>query len=510
MKSCLIILGDQLFPMDFYESHVALKSCHVFMAEDWDLCTHYKYHKHKITFFLTAMRDYADDLRKKGANVYYKKLTQNISNSNESSDEEVLNGYLFHLKEFVDENHITKIYFSEIQDKFFESKLLSFFKRHNIQFECIGTPMFLSDRNRFKEYLASHKKPFMKTFYEEERKRLDILLSENAEPIGGKWSFDTENRKKPPKVFKTVKRPALKNSPNLSEVSHLVSNQFSDHPGSIDDFWIPTSRKEALEYLKHFTVHHLSNFGDFQDSITNRDVFLYHSILSPFLNAGLLTPKEVIGTVLEHFQNNKDIPLASVEGFIRQVMGWREFVRGIYQNFSERQEKTNFFDHHRKLTQDWYVGSTGIGPVDDAIKKANKWGLCHHIERLMILSNMMLLSEIHPQEVHRWFMEMFIDSADWVMGPNVYGMGQFSDGGLFATKPYISGSNYILKMSDYKKDSWCDIWDGLFWRFIHKNRKFFLKNYRLSMMVRTFDKMKDDKKDRLFKLAEVFINEKTS
>jgi deoxyribodipyrimidine photolyase-related protein len=190
-------------------------------------------------------------------------------------------------------------------------------------------------------------------------------------------------------------------------------------------------------------------------------------------------------------------------------MGWREFVRGIYQNFSEVQDSKNFFKHERKLTKNWYEGTTGSPPVDDAIKKALKYGYCHHIERLMILSNIMLLSEIHPEQVHRWFMEMFVDSADWVMGPNVYGMGQFSDGGIFATKPYISGSNYILKMSDYKKGDWCDIWDGLFWRFVGKNSGFLAKNYRMSMMVKTFEKMDATKKKKLMATAESFIQEMT-
>ena len=207
---------------------------------------------------------------------------------------------------------------------------------------------------------------------------------------------------------------------------------------------------------------------------------------------------------------NSEIPLHSVEGFLRQILGWREFVRGIYQNFSEKEENTNFFNHQRKLSSHWYDGTTGILPVDDAIKKANKYGYCHHIERLMILSNIMLLSEIDPKEVHRWFMEMFVDSADWVMGPNVYGMGQFSDGGLFATKPYISGSNYILKMSDYKKnDEWTNIWDGLYWRFIDKHSVFFSKNHRMNMMVKLSEKMDPDKKLKLFEFAEIFIKSKT-
>ena len=227
------------------------------------------------------------------------------------------------------------------------------------------------------------------------------------------------------------------------------------------------------------------------------------------VNAGLLTPEEVVNEAIKAMEKNPDIPLSSVEGFVRQVMGWREFVRGIYQNFSDVEEQKNFFNHKRKLTHHWYDGTTGLPPVDDAIKKANEFGYCHHIERLMVLSNIMLLSELHPHEVHKWFMELFVDSADWVMGPNVYGMGQFSDGGIFATKPYISGSNYILKMSDYKKGDWCDVWDGLFWRFIGNHAAFFSKNPRMNMMVKLLEKMDPAKKKKLLAAAENFIATRT-
>jgi deoxyribodipyrimidine photolyase-related protein len=370
--------------------------------------------------------------------------------------------------------------------------------------------MFLCDRQQFQNYLYYHPKPFMKSFYERERKRLNILLAKDNKPEGGQWSFDVENRKKAPKDLTNKGLLKLAASPHLKDVSSLVSKKFSDHPGSMDDFWLPVDRAGALKYLDHFLHHHLVHFGDYQDAITARDPFLYHAVISPMMNNGLITPAEILEKVLKCYREEKDVPLSSVEGFVRQVMGWREFVRGIYQNYSDLQETTNFFNNQGKLTRDWYEGTTGIPPVDDAIKKAVKYGYCHHIERLMILSNIMLLSEIHPREVHKWFMEMFVDSADWVMGPNVYGMGQFSDGGIFATKPYISGSNYVLKMSDYKKGDWCETWDGLFWRFIGKHSEFFSKNYRMSMMVKTYEKMEPNRKQKLLKLAESFLKEKTS
>jgi len=492
MKQALIILGDQLFPLSFYKKH---KELPVFMAEDLQLATHFKYHKHKIAFFFISMRTYADELKGQDFNVHYEKLSTT--------------GFLEHLLKFTTKNKIKKILLPEVQDKFFEKKLNDFSADHDIALEFLESPMFLCSRQQFKDYLKKHPKPFMKNFYEGERKRLDILLLKDKKPEGGQWSFDVENRKKAPKELTNKGLATHPVSEHLKDVTKLINDKFPSHPGSMDDFWLPTDRKGALKSLNHFIEHHLDHFGDYQDAITSRDPFLYHSIISPMMNNGLITPDEIIQKVVKAYEGNKKIPLASVEGFIRQVMGWREFVRGIYQNFSEKEDSTNFFNHQGKLTKDWYEGTTGIAPVDDAIKKAIKYGYCHHIERLMVLSNIMLLCEIHPREVHKWFMEMFVDSADWVMGPNVYGMGQFSDGGIFATKPYISGSNYILKMSDYKKGEWSEVWDALFWRFIGKNASFFTKNPRMSMMAKTFEKMDSAKKTKLIALAETFMREKT-
>ena len=185
-------------------------------------------------------------------------------------------------------------------------------------------------------------------------------------------------------------------------------------------------------------------------------------------------------------------------------------MRGIYQNYDQRLDKTNFFNHKRKMKKSWYDGSTGLDPLDHAINNAKNYGWSHHIERLMILANIMNLCEINPKQVYKWFMEMFVDSSDWVMAPNVYGMGLFSDGGIFATKPYICGSSYFLKMMHFKKGPWCDVMDGLYWKFIDRHKKFFLKNPRLAMMVRVSEKMNKDRKTRIFKAANNFIKENTN
>ncbi|MCP9810232.1 deoxyribodipyrimidine photolyase, partial [Cyanobium sp. HWJ4-Hawea] len=250
------------------------------------------------------------------------------------------------------------------------------------------------------------------------------------------------------------------------------------------------------------------DFGPYEDSLSLQHDTLQHSLLSPLLNCGLLDPEDVIEATLEHAKAEA-IPIASLEGFLRQIIGWREFIRGIDLEFGERQRETNFWNHHRQLGPCWNDGTTGLPPLDAAIEKVNRLAYNHHIERLMVISNLMLLCEIQPRAVYGWFMERYLDSYGWVMGPNVYGMGLMSDGGIFATKPYICGSNYILKMGGAKRGPWCEIWDGLYWRFIDRHRSFFRSNPRLSMMVSLLDRMEPSKRDRLFNLGESFITRVT-
>jgi len=221
----------------------------------------------------------------------------------------------------------------------------------------------------------------------------------------------------------------------------------------------------------------------------------------------------VIAVTLAHAQRRAAaghaVPIASLEGFLRQVIGWREFVRGIDRVHGERQSECNFWGHQRRLAPCWWEGRTGLPPLDAAIGRVNRLGYNHHIERLMVISNLMLLCEIHPHQVHRWFMELYVDSYEWVMGPNVYGMGLMSDGGIFATKPYICGSNYILKMGDFKKGPWCEIWDGLYWRFVERNQGFFQANPRLSMMVKMLERIDPARRERLNTAAEAFLAKAT-
>jgi deoxyribodipyrimidine photolyase-related protein len=486
-KEFWLVLGNQLFPMEWANS---IPTQTVFMAEDHELCSHFRYHKHKLILFLSAMRSYADALRGEGKNVHYTAL---LPDAPATSFEEKLN-------RFVKEKKLEVLHVFEIEDKFFEARIRAFCQTQGLKLVEHASPLFLTPRSEFAHYLSSVKKPFMKSFYERQRKRLNVLMTAKGEPIGGKWSFDEDNRKKLPKGISIPPPPMAAWSNHTKEVVKLVDQRFALHPGNSADFWLPTTRSQALEWLNRFTSHCLGPFGPYEDAIASQHPFVFHSVISPVLNLGLITPMEVIECVAK--AQKPSIPLSSVEGFIRQVIGWREFIRGIYQHYSEKQDTSNFWGHHRKLSPAWYNGTTGIAPLDHTIQQVVKYGYCHHIERLMVLGNLFLLCEIDPVEVHAWFMELFVDSSDWVMGPNVYGMALFSDGGVFATKPYICASNYLLKMSDYKKGPWCEEVDALFWSFLEKHSPFFSKNPRLNMLVKTHSKKPLAQRKKLLARAE--------
>jgi len=267
-------------------------------------------------------------------------------------------------------------------------------------------------------------------------------------PIGGKWSFDRENRKKLPKNITIPKIPQISPNTYVLEAQEYVTQNFADHWGSVANFSYPTTHREATNWLQDFLTQRFANFGDYEDAMSIQQDIIFHGVLTPMLNIGLLTPEQVISETLNYAESHP-VGLNTLEGFVRQIIGWREFMAGMYLRIGTAQRNRNFWEHHRPIPASFYTGTTGILPLDHVIKKVLQTAYCHHIERLMVLGNFMLLCEIHPQAIYQWFMEFFIDSYDWVMVPNVYGMSQYSDGGWMTTKPYISGSNYLRKMSDF-------------------------------------------------------------
>ena len=492
----LLILGNQLFDQKYIEKY---KKNHIlFMSEDYELCSYEKHHKLKILLFLSSMRSYAESLKKKNFKIIYSKI--------DTSD--FKKKYIDKLNKIIRSKNIKEVTSFEIEDKHFEKKIKNFLNKNKIKWNIVNSPMFLNTREDFKNYLSKVKKPFMASFYKERRQKFNILMKNDGNPEGGKWSFDEDNRKKLPSNVSVPKFPEIKKTKHTKTLAPIIEKIFKNHPGNTENFWFATEYQDVIKLLNFFIKEKSNLFGDYEDAVNQKDNVLFHSALSPYLNLGLITPDEVIKKILESHKKNK-IKLNSLEGYIRQVIGWREFMRGIYQNYSLEMERGNFFKQNRKMKNSWYDGTTGLPPLDYAIKNAISYGWSNHIERLMILSNIMNLCEIKPQIVYKWFMEMFVDSSDWVMVPNVYGMGLFSDGGIFATKPYICGSSYFMKMMDFKKGDWCNIMDGLYWRFINRNRNFFLKNPRLSMMVRIFDKMKEERKKLILSEAAKFISKNT-
>lgn len=483
-----------VFPHQLFKAIEPLKSVdNITIVEEDLFFNHYAFHKQKLSYHRASMKHYCKMLQQAGTKVAYVEAQGSTSNAS---------ALIADLKK----KGTTEIHCYRVSDNWLEKKIITSSTDHDIKLVWHASPMFMVPYDEMKKDFVGAKSYLHNNFYIKQRKRFGILVDEEQGPIGGKWSFDADNRKPYPKnkPAPQLTQPAMDEW--RAEALRYVEINYPNNPGSMDStFLYPITHEEAGIWLQDFILNRFAEFGLFEDAMVSKEHVLHHSLLTPMLNTGLITPQQVINQVLAAAEPNK-IPLNSLEGFIRQVIGWREFIHGLYHAIGSKQRATNYWGFDRKIPASFYNGTTGIVPVDNAIQKLLKTGYNHHIERLMILSNFMLLCEFDPNEVHRWFMEMYIDAYDWVMVPNVYGMGQFADGGLMCTKPYISGSNYVLKMSDYKKDlAWTEIWDGLFWRFMHVNRDFFLKNPRLGMLVRTFDKMSEDKKRQHLEKAEQFL-----
>lgn len=360
--------------------------------------------------------------------------------------------------------------------------------------DVMESPNFLTTRAEIEEWFA-HNRARMQDFYIWQRRRLDVLVTEQGAPVGGHWSFDAENRKKLPPGY----RPAevLRIEPDHADVQaavEWVAANFPDAPGDPREFAWPTSSQEARAALDDFLEHRLEEFGPYEDAISKRHNFVNHSLLTASLNIGLLSPGDVVDAVLTAADDQRP-PIASLEGFIRQVIGWREYMRATYRLYGRRMRTSNRLGHTRSLSSGWWDGSTGLDPVDLVIARVLRTGYAHHIERLMVLGNAMSLLRIEPDEVYEWFMEMFIDAYDWVMVPNVYAMSQFAAGESITTKPYVSGSNYLRKMSDLSSGEWAREWDALYWAFVHDHRDVFEANHRSRMMPRMLDNMDAGKRE---------------
>lgn len=489
-----------IFPHQLFQDHPGLtQSDKVILVEDpllFGTDTEYpvNFHKQKIILHRASMRAFADELEKKKINVVYLEVHDQAKTLTS------LWGTIA--------TEATTIHVADVVDDVLRERIELYSNQYDIKLVWHTTPNFYLSREEVLDYFKTHNF-FQHNFYKTQRQKFNILMTESDKPQGGKWSFDEENRNKLKKDITIPDINTRHENKYISEAREYVQTHFKHNPGATEHFLYPVTRREALAHMHHFFEERFQDFGTYQDAITNRAPFLFHSLLSSSINIGLLHPQEVVDRAIEYAIGH-DIPMNALEGFVRQILGWREYMRGVYEAKGRYERTKNYFGHTNKLAECWYTGETGIVPLDDVIKKVDTYCYAHHIERLMIVGNLMLLCEIDPDEVYRWFMELFIDAYDWVMVPNVYGMTQYADGGLIITKPYVSSSNYIRKMSDYKKGVWCDVWDALYWRFVAKYRTMLEENARMNRVTYHLDKFGKEKVDRLTKEAEDFIQHVTT
>lgn len=482
-----------VFPHQLFQNHPALqKNRVVYLVEEWLFFRQYNFHRQKLVLHRASMKFYERWLEQNGYTVHY------IETASPENDCRKLVAHMADQK-------ITQVHLAAVADDWLFRRMEQACIKHEIKLHWYDSPNFLNSKQSTEDYFSKRKTYFQTDFYKWQREQRSILLEKNGQPIGGQWTFDSENRKKFPKkeVIPQIQIP--EENEFISGARAYIQKHFPNNYGAIDSPCLfAVTFEGAADWLNDFLKHRFEKFGIYEDAIVAKAHVLHHSVLTPMLNIGLLQPAQIIEEAF-HATTNYDIPINSLEGFIRQIMGWREFIHLLYEREGSKQRTTNYWNFTRKIPHNFWTGETGIAPVDITIKKVLKTGYCHHIERLMVLGNFMLLCEFDPDEVYRWFMEMFVDAYDWVMVPNVYGMTQFADGGLMTTKPYISGSNYLMKMSDYEKGEWQSVWDGLFWRFMHVHRDFFLSNPRLGMLIHTFDKMTTEKQHMHVGNAEAFL-----
>jgi deoxyribodipyrimidine photolyase-related protein len=463
MKEAAIIYPHQLFL-----EHPALSPERpVYLVEEELLLARNPIHRQKILFLLKAMDAYEDLLTAKGYAVTRLRLA-------DYPDARAV-------FRFINDSGIECIHCADTTDDYLERAIIA----SGIERVWYESPLFILPRQEAVERYGTSKR-HMARFYEMLRIDRHVLVDEEGKPVGGRFSFDGDNRKKVPKG-KRLPADIFVTTPTEDEKNRVdafpAAEKYGEH-----GTWLPHTHAEAEAALDSFLKERFAHFGDYEDAMSTEGVRLWHSALSPLMNIGLLTATQVLDAVLAYAETH-GTPVNSLEGFVRQVLGWREFIRASYETDGRLMRTRNFFGNTENLSAGFWSGETGLLPLDQVIRRAIATGYTHHIERLMIAGNAMLLMGINPHQAYRWFMGLYVDAYDWVMVPNVYGMSQFADGGIFATKPYICGSNYIRKMSDFPAGEWEEIWTALYWAFIEKHADVFAANHRMSMMPRMLSKM---------------------
>ncbi len=492
------ILGDQLSLQQ-----AALKSCNsqpntpVIFIESLHHIQIRPYHRQKLVLIWSAMRHFAKELAQLQYAVTYKKLAENFQTS---------------LQEWIQVNQITELRVMIPNDQPFTQII------QNLQLPCqiilIPNNQFLWSTEKFTNWAKSRKRLLMEDFYREGRRSFQILMADK-QPIGGEWNLDKENRQPPkgklhppPAQWFTPDEITLDVIDKVNSLSHLTY-------GEIEPFYWGVNRQQALQVLNWFIQHRLSDFGTYQDAMITGEQTMWHALISPYLNIGLLQPLEVIQAAEAAYKEHQ-LPLNSVEGFIRQVLGWREYMYGIYHFVDAEYAEKNWFHHTQPLPEFFWTGETKMNCLHQTITQVKSTGYAHHIQRLMVLSNFALIAGISPQAVENWFHAVFIDAYDWVMQTNVIGMGLFADGGVLASKPYAASANYINKMSDYCKscvynhkerigENACPF-NFFYWDFLDRHREKLQTQGRMSLILKHLDKMSSEELQSIHQQAENWWN----
>ena len=445
----------------------------IYLVEDPIYFTRFKFHKLKLAYQRACMKKYADK-----HNLRYVDCAD--------------------VPEFY--STLRNITIIDPVDHLLVDKLLSL----GIDLEIMETPQFLTNSielDDLRDKCFDGTRYDQTKFYKAQRKKLDILM-DGDKPRGGKWTYDFENRKRLPADTTLPKLPlSIINNKYTREAITYVENNWSDNYGSLDNWIYPIDRTHSLKWLNEFIKQRLGCFGPYQDYVSPRYPFMCHSVISPMLNVGLLLDSDVLDAIKKV---DADVPIASLEGFIRQVIGWRNFIRLVYV-YERDMRDSNMLGHRRPAGEQWWVG-IGVAPIDYILDNIRKYAYAHHIERLMFLGNFMLLCQLDPNEVYRMFMEWTVDSYDWVMVPNIYGMSQFAAGPVMTGRPYFSSSNYVSKMSDFSRRSeWVLVWDALYYKFIDDNAKMLSVNYATASAVARWKKMSSGRKKELLMQADEFL-----
>ncbi|MBC8753417.1 cryptochrome/photolyase family protein [Kordia sp. YSTF-M3] len=505
MKTLRLLLGDQLnHKHSWYEN--TNDNIVYFMAEMKQETNYVKHHIQKVVAFFKSMRSFSDWLQSEKHQVVYYTL----------DDSQNQHDLVANLKQLIKEYNIEKFEYQLPDEYRLDEQLTDFCDELDIETEAFDTEHFLTSRTDFTQFFEGKKQMVMEYFYRDMRKKYDIMMLTEKNPEGGKWNFDQSNRKK----WKgTPEIPAAKTIENsVAEIYEMIQKADIETIGSIDveNFDWTTNREDSLDLLDYFCSTLLVHFGDYQDAMHTEEHFLFHSRLSFAMNSKMLHPKEVIETVVSYWRSNKDtIEISQVEGFVRQILGWREYMRGMYWKQMPNYRTLNKLNNTNSLPNFYWTGNTKMNCLKHAITQSLEKSYAHHIQRLMITGNFALLAQVHPDAVDEWYLGIYIDAIEWVEITNTRGMSQFADGGLVATKPYVSSGSYINKMSNYCKgcaykvskkteDDACPF-NSLYWNFLDEKRTYLKDNQRMSMMFSLLDKMDETKLEALKNRAQAII-----